>query len=126
MLKERVQPPTAPADEKVVQWLRDLDAPRFAAREQAQRELTATADLVRPKLEAARNGATAEVGRRLDAILKAAGGWTPDQLRQLRACEVLEGVRAPAAVRVLKAWAAGPPGARLTAEAGESVNRLGN
>jgi hypothetical protein len=124
-LEARVKLPAAPADEQVGRWLKDLDAPRFAAREQAQRELTAAGDLIRPKLEAARKGATLEAGRRIDEILKAADGWAPERLRQLRACEVLEGVRTPDAVRVLKAWAAGPPGARLTVEARESVDRLG-
>jgi hypothetical protein len=57
-------------------------------------------------------------------VLKAADGLTSDQLRQVRACEVLEGVGTPAAVRVLKAWAGGPPGARLTVEAAESLDRL--
>jgi WD40 repeat protein len=123
-LKARVQPPAVPADAKVAQWLKDLDAPRFAAREQAQKELAAAVDLIRPTVEAAKKGATFEAGRRIDEILKAADGWTPDQLRQLRACEVLEGVRTPDAIRVLKAWAAGPPGARLTVEAKASADRL--
>src|SRR5262249_11935895 len=76
-LNERVKTPSAPADERVAQWLKDLDASRFAVREQAQRELTAAADPIRPRLEAARKGATAEASRRLDEILKAADGWTP-------------------------------------------------
>jgi WD40 repeat protein len=123
-LQARIEPPAAPADERVGQWLKDLDAPRFAAREQAQKELAAAADLIRPRLEAAKKGATFEAGRRLDQVLKAADGWTPDQLRQFRACEVLEGVQTPEAIRVLKAWAAGPSGARLTVEAKQSVDRL--
>jgi hypothetical protein len=123
-LKAHIKPPTAPPDERVAQWLKDLDSPRFAAREQAQKELAAAADLIHPRLEAAKKGASFEAGRRIDEILKAANGWTPEQLRQLRACEALEGVRTPDAVQVLKAWAAGPAGARLTVEAEASVGRL--
>jgi hypothetical protein len=122
-LKERVKPLVAPADEAVAKLLRGLDAAAFAERERAQRELTAVADLIRPGLEAARKTATEEAGRRLDLVLKAADGWTPDRLRQLRACEVLEGIRTPEAVQLLKAWAAGPAGARLTIEAKASIDR---
>jgi hypothetical protein len=123
-LAERVKVPAAPADEQVGRWLKDLDAPRFAAREQAQKELTAAADLIRPKLEAARKAATEEAGRRLDEILKAADRWTAEKLRHGRACEVLEGVGTPEAVRVLKGWTAGPAGAVLTTEARQSGDRL--
>ncbi|HKB03656.1 MAG TPA: hypothetical protein VKD90_15640, partial [Gemmataceae bacterium] len=125
LLNDRVNPPQAPADERVTQWLRDLDSPRFQAREQAQRELTSAADAIRLKLEAARKGATDEAGRRLDQILKATDAGTADTLRQVRACEVLEGIGTPEAVRVLRGWAGGPDGARLTQEAKESLTRLG-
>src|SRR5262249_62186873 len=84
---------STPVVERVAEWLKDLDVPRFAVREQAQRKLTAAADPIRPRLEAARKGATAEASRRLDEILKAADGWTPETLRQACACGVLEGVR---------------------------------
>ena len=69
--------------------------------------------MVRPRLEAARKIASEEAGRRLDQVLKSIDEPTPQRLRQIRACEVLEGIAAPDAVRILRAWAAGPPGARL-------------
>jgi hypothetical protein len=124
VLKDRVKLPLVPADDVLAGWLKGLDAPAFADREKAQRDLAAMADLVRPKLEAARKTASAEAARRLDQVLKAGEGLTPDQLRQVRACEVLEGAGTPDAVRVLKGWAAGPPGARLTVEAAESLSRV--
>src|SRR5262249_54778160 len=115
-----------PADDTVAALLKGLDAPAFADREKAQRELTAIAGLIRPKLEAARKTASAESARRLDQVLKAADETlTPDGLREVRACEVLEGIRSPAAIRVLKAWAGGPTGYRLTTESTESLARLG-
>jgi hypothetical protein len=124
-LKDRVKVPTLPADETVANWLKGLDAPAFADREKAQRELTAVAGLIRPKLEAARKTASAEAGRRLDQVLKALDEQvTPDGLREIRACEVLEGIRSPDAVRILKSWAGGPPGYRLTIEATESLERV--
>lgn len=123
-LKDRVKVPTQPTDETVSGWLKGLDAPAFADRERAERALAEAADLIRPKLEAARKGASAEAGPRLDRALKAADTLTPEKLRQVRACEVLEGIGSADAVRVLRAWAAGPAGARLTAEATESLGRL--
>lgn len=123
-LKERVKPPAAPTDEAIAGLLKRLDGPRFADREKAQKELADVADLVRPKLEAARKVATEEAARRLDQVLKAADEMTPEKLRHVRACEVLEGVRTPEAVRALQAWAAGPAGARLTVEARESLDRI--
>jgi RNA polymerase sigma factor (sigma-70 family) len=124
-LKDRVKVPAVPADDTVAAWLKALDAPAFADREKAQRELTAVAGLIRPKLEAARKSASAEAGRRLDQVLKALDERvTPDGFREIRACEVLEGIRSPEAVRVLKAWAGGPGGYRLTIEATESLERL--
>lgn len=122
-LKEQVKLAAAPTDEQFKRWLTDLDAPRFVAREQAQRDLTAAADLIRPKLNAARTTASEEAGRRLAQILTAADGLTPDKLRHIRACEVLEGIGTPAALNVLKSWANGPVGARLTTEAAESLIR---
>jgi hypothetical protein len=49
---------------------------------------------------------------------------TPDRRRAIRACEVLEGIGTPAARELLAAWAKGTPGATLTREAAESLERL--
>lgn len=122
-LKDRVKLPAPPDDETLSKWIKGLDAPAFAQRERAQRELTAVADLVRPKLEAARKGATEEAGRRLDQVLKAAEELSPANLRRVRACELLEGIGTAEAMAVLQIWSAGPAGARLTIEATESVAR---
>jgi len=111
--------------ETVTGLLKRLDAPAFADRQRAQKELTAVADLIRPRLETARKAEKSEeVARRLDQILKSVDEMTPDRLRQVRGCEVLEGIRTADAVGVLRTWAAGPPGARLTIEAKESLDRL--
>jgi WD40 repeat protein len=124
-LKDRVRVPATPADYTVVGWLTALDAPTFADRERAQRDLTAAADLVRPRLEAARKGGpSAEAARRLDQVLKSIDDMTPERARYVRACEVLEGNPTPEAIRVLRTWAGGPAGARLITEAKESLDRL--
>jgi hypothetical protein len=124
-LAARLQVPVPPTDEVLAELLKRLDGPRFADREKAQKELADVGELIRPRLEAARKGASEELGRRLDQVLKAVDEPTPERLRQVRACEVLEGVGGPDAVRLLRAWAAGPAGARLTTEATESLDRLG-
>jgi WD40 repeat protein len=122
-LKDRVKVAAVPSAEAVAGWLRGLDSPRFAERQQAQKALAAVADLIRPRLEAARKGAPVETARRLEQILNRPLNSSPDWLRQLRACEVLEGIGTPEARDVLRAWAAGPEGARLTAEATRSLAR---
>jgi RNA polymerase sigma factor (sigma-70 family) len=122
-LKGRVKVVAVPAEEAVAGWLKGLDSPVFATRQQAQKALTEAADLIRSRLEAARKTASAETGRRLDQVLGSALMMTPERLRQVRACEVLEGIGTPEAVHMLRAWAAGPEGARLTAEAAASLAR---
>jgi len=47
----------------------------------------------------------------------------PDDLRAVRAVEVLETVGSPAAHAVLKTWATGPPANRLTVEAADALRR---
>jgi WD40 repeat protein len=124
-LRDRIKLPPIPSDETVTGLLKRLDAPAFADRQRAQKELTAVADLIRPRLETARKAEKSEeVARRLDQILKPVDEMTPDRLRQVRACEVLEGIRTADAVGVLRTWAAGPTEARLTIEARESLDRL--
>jgi hypothetical protein len=123
-LKGRVKVPERPPEEAVTRWLKGLDDPAFAVRQEAQKALTAAADLIGPRLEAARKSASVETGRRLEQVLGSARALTPERLRQVRACEVLEGIGSPEVVDVLRAWAAGPEGARLTAEATGSLARL--
>ncbi|HYT87282.1 MAG TPA: WD40 repeat domain-containing protein [Gemmataceae bacterium] len=122
-LKGRVKLPSVPSEEAVAGWLKGLDSSVFATRQHAQKALTAAADLIRSRLEAARKTASAETGRRLDQLLDSAQILTPERLRQVRACEVLEGIGTPEALNVLRSWAAGPEGARLTTEATASLAR---
>jgi hypothetical protein len=104
--------------------LKQLDSPRFTEREQAQKELTLIADLIPPQLQAARTKSSEEALGRIDAILKSVADPTPERLRHVRACEVLEGIGTAEAMKVLKDWASGPKGSRITTEAKESLARL--
>jgi len=49
---------------------------------------------------------------------------TPEKMRAIRACEVLEGLGTPEALSLLEAWARGAPAATLTREATESAARI--
>jgi len=122
-LHERVKLPTSPNEEHVSNLLKRLDSTRFADRELAQKELTTVAELIRPRLEAARKTASEEAGRRLDQVLKSLETVSPEHIRQIRACEAVEGIGTSDAVKLLRTWADGPPGARLTIEAKESLSR---
>jgi|GEM_PF-5497639 len=123
-LQGRSPLPPAPTDEHLADLLKRLDAPAFADRERAQKELTEVVEWVRPKLEAARATASAEAGSRIEQILSPADRLTFEQLRQVRVCEVLEGIGSAEAVKVLRVWATGPARARLTLAAKESLERL--
>jgi WD40 repeat protein len=122
-LRDRVKLPAKPSEEMVAGLLRRLDGAAFADRERAHKELSAIAELVRPRLETARKTASEETRRRLDQVLKLTEEFTPEQLRQVRSCEVLEGIGTPEAIKLLRSWAAGPEGARLTTDAKESLAR---
>jgi hypothetical protein len=102
-----------------------LDAPSFAARERAARELRQSADGAEAVLREALGGELpAESRRRVEQILagldEPAGGRLPD----VRAVEVLERVGSPDAKGLLKRLADGAGGERLTREAAGSLVRV--
>jgi hypothetical protein len=84
-------------------------------------------DAVRPAIRQALTGAPSlEVRRRLETILESLDKQMPsaDQLRQLRAVEVLEHIGSPHARQVLDRLANGAVEARITNEAKASFERL--
>src|SRR5581483_8853869 len=87
ILKQKVRPAVAVPADRVAPLVAALDSPAFAAREKAQRDLTALGPGADPAVLAARATANAEVRRRLDAVLTA---WEGEQWRAGRAVEVLE------------------------------------
>jgi RNA polymerase sigma factor (sigma-70 family) len=124
LLKDRVKIPIVPPEAKVTEWLKQLDSPIFAQREQATKELTKVADLIQARLEGARKHAQLETIRRLDLILASINDPTPAHIQLVRACEVMEGIGGAQAWQVLKGWAEGLAGSRLASEAGNSAARL--
>ena len=127
LLKKRISPAAGVDGQRLQRLLSDLDSSRFATRQTATRELERLADEVEPDLKRFLVGKPAlEARRRVEAILKdrAAGTLSGEQLRVLRAVEVLEHANTPAAQALLKSWAGGAPKARLTIDARAARARL--
>ena len=123
-LKTQVKVPTAPASNWLAARIKDLDAANFKQREQASADLVGVGELVVPALRTALKGSSPEARRRLEALIAQLEVPSRETWRAVRACEVLEGIATPEARELLAAWAKGTPGATLTREAGESVERL--
>jgi hypothetical protein len=124
LLKRRVKVPDAPTAEWVANRIKGLDAPLYRDREKATADLAAAGEVVEEALLVALKAASAEARKRLEGLLQKADEMTPEKLRVIRACEVLEGIGSIEARELLATWAKGPPGAALTREAAESLERL--
>jgi WD40 repeat protein len=114
-------------NDDVARLIDQLDARRYAARETAQAELVRIGHAARPALVAAsRTPASAESRQRLTTLLTGLTGpdVTPDGLRADRAVELLERIRTPDALRLLKEWSTGPDGATLTESARFAIARV--
>jgi hypothetical protein len=126
-LTERIVP-APPVDEQPLERaMAALDAPKYADREQAQRELEAAGERAGPLLHRRRAASTsAESRRRIEQLLDRIerGEPDPEQRRLLRAIAVLEHHGSAEAAEALKRLAKGTPGARITTEAEESLQRI--
>jgi WD40 repeat protein len=106
---------------------RRLDSDSFREREAASQELTELGAAAVAGTKARLAGKVSpEVQRRAAAFLARYDSeeMPADELRALRAVEVLEAIHSPAATALLKELAEGLPGARLTRTAGAAVHRL--
>jgi RNA polymerase sigma factor (sigma-70 family) len=121
--------PVAVADEKdVARRIADLDSESFEVREKATRELEKYGEAVLGALRKALAGKpTPEARRRLEGLVKRqeeVGTPSPENLRALRAVEVLELVGSLESRSVLDALARGAPGAHRTEDARRALRRL--
>lgn len=111
---------------KFDQWVADLDSPKFAVREAAEKALATSGGKVavgwlRKALADAKGD---EPRARLTRVLtQREKGPDPEAWRASRAVQVLELARTPEAVNLLKTWAAG--GSPLTDEAAGALGRVG-
>lgn len=123
----RLRPATRLDPERVVQLIKDLDAPAFATRRDARAELdklgSATAPALKKALEAK---PSLEVHRQLEELLAKAErrGLSGEELAAWRAIEVLECAGTLEAREFLKKLAQGAPGHRITDEAEAALQRL--
>jgi WD40 repeat protein len=126
-LQERLRP-VAPADpQRVARLIADLDSKQFPVREKAAQELETVGELARPALRRTLAGRRSEeVRRRVGRLLEKLDGpvTSPEQLRGLRAIEVLEQIGTPEVRQVLHTLTNGVPEAKLTQEAKASLDRL--
>jgi RNA polymerase sigma factor (sigma-70 family) len=121
--------PAAPVDgAKLDALLAGLDSDDYATRERSTARLIAIGLPVETNVRALLNRKPSpEVQRRAEQVLEAIIGpaTTTDQLRELRAVEVLEWAGTTAARDLLRDLAKGMPEARLTRDASAALARLG-
>jgi hypothetical protein len=127
LIAGKVKPVEAADAKRVAKLVADLDSPDFATRERAARELTQIGPPAAAALrEAARKSESAEVRKRVADLLARIERPTiaPEELRAIRAVEVLEWAATAEAREVLAGLAKGAPGARLTQAAAAAIRRL--
>jgi WD40 repeat protein len=126
-LRERLKPVPTVDTRRIAQLIADLDSDSFDVRKQATAELEKVGELAETALEQVLAGQPSlEVRQRAEALLDRLrmAVTSPEQLRQLRAVEVLEQTSTPEARGLLEKLAEGAPEARLTRDAQESLARL--
>jgi WD40 repeat protein len=118
-LAKRLKPAVQPTEEEIKRWLADMSSPQFQTRLGAQKELTDHVDLIETRLRRAlETSPDLETQRRLATVLKSIPLENrPEQLRELRAVEVLGHIGTAEARRVLEELAKGAPEGNLTRQA---------
>lgn len=117
LFRERLQPAT-PADPGTVRrQIRALDAEDYRDRERAAAGLRSLGRRALPFLREARPQAPEARARVQSMIAELAAGPTTDELRLIRAVEILNLIRSPDAQSLLTELAVGDPAAVLTEEA---------
>jgi len=128
LLQKQLRPVPAVDEKLIAQLVADLDHPKFANRQKANEELEKLGELAVPALKAALEGGPAlEIRMRIDRLLeKATTGQAPppEELRALRAIEVLEHIGTPEAKQALEGIAKGAAGAQLTRQAKTTLDRM--
>jgi RNA polymerase sigma factor (sigma-70 family) len=125
-LKDQLKPVPPTDSRQIARWVADLDAEEFAVRERATVALTEVGELAEPALRRIlADRPSLELRRRVEALLGAlAPISSPEQLRALRAVEVLEQLATPEARELLTSLARGAPEGRLTRAATAALERL--
>lgn len=126
LFADRLKPVPAADAEKIGQLIADLGG-SFDARRKATAELERLGELAVGLLKAAAaKNPPLDLKQRIEKLIEKAGTrkLQGDQLRELRAVEVLELAATPEAKKVLDSLAKGAPDARLTREAKAAAERV--
>jgi WD40 repeat protein len=125
-LEEHLRPAEPPDPKRIEKLLADLDSDRFATREAANKELQSLAEQIEPILRRTLEGQPSpEVRKRIQGLLAGPRvALTGEQLRRLRAIQVLEAIGTPPACEVLKKLAAGAERAPETGNAKAALGRI--
>jgi hypothetical protein len=128
LLKERLKPVASPPAKELAALIDDLGAESFAKREAAQKRLREFGQTIEPSVrEAASTAANPEGKRRLNQLLtecQSIASRTPDEIRAVRAVQVLERIGNPESRRLLEACAKGADAAILTRQARTALKAL--
>jgi WD40 repeat protein len=129
-LAERIKPATPADPSKLKKLIVDLDSDDFTERANATEELEKLGELAVPALQKVLAGQpepTLEFRRRAERMVARLQGGvlTSEQVRMVRALEVLERSGTPAARHLLESLAKGAPGALVTRKAQESLEQIG-
>jgi dipeptidyl aminopeptidase/acylaminoacyl peptidase len=126
-LAARLQPVTQVKPERLNRLIADLDHPRYVVRRDAERELETLGMQAGSSLQQVLRGKPSlELRRRAERLLDLVEDEQPgfEELRVLRALELLEQLATKEAARLIERIAAGAPGARPTRQAQSSLARL--
>jgi WD40 repeat protein/beta-lactamase regulating signal transducer with metallopeptidase domain len=126
-LGERLKPAARVEADKLERWIGELESEKFSVRQEASLNLFKVGEQAVPALRNVLTSQPAiEMRKRVEELLdKLAGGkLTTEQLRLVRAVEVLEWMGTPEARQVLQALARGAPGALPTLQAQAALERL--
>jgi RNA polymerase sigma factor (sigma-70 family) len=124
-LTTRVRPASPPDAQRLADLLEQLKSDRFEARQKATAEIDKISDQAEPALrKLLKTHPALEVRQRVEHLLARLATPASDELRALRAVEVMEQIGDAPARRSLEALSNGAPQARLTREAQQSLKRL--
>jgi RNA polymerase sigma factor (sigma-70 family) len=127
LVRRHLRPVSVAEGKRLAECVKDLGQGKFAERERAMRLLEKLGGTVEPALrKVLESPPSLEVRRRLEQLLDQLTTTIPppEQLRALRALEVLERLATPEALEILEALARGAPEAALTHEARGVLQRL--
>ncbi len=127
LIAKRLRPIPDVDPKELQRWLDDLDNAEYAVRQRATKALEDLGDIVEPALQTAlKANITLEKRRRIELLLQKTdqNPLSTDELRGLRALEVLEINGTREALRIAEMPIAGASASRMTQEAAAAVGRM--